>query len=108
MEQQWHPREKRVMSAPALLIFHEVHKYTDGDVCMFASPCYDLDGLVRKILPSLFAMQTKGVDVQFVYNYSYFTCSKGSCSFVIEHSDQKYMAPTRFSTLRANFSQSTK
>lgn len=97
------------MSTPAALtIFHEVHKYTDGDVCMFASRCYDLDGFVRKILPSLFAVQTKGVDVLFVYNYSYFTCSKKSCSFVIEHSDQKYMAPIHFSTLRANFLQSTK
>ena len=81
-------------------VFHKVHKFTDGDVCMFASPCYDLEGLVRKILPSLFAMQSKGIDVQFVYNYSYFTCSKNSQSFVIEHSDQRYMAPTLFSVLR--------
>lgn len=83
-------------------IFHQVHKYTDGDVCMFASPCYDLEGLVRKILPSLFAMKSKGIDVQFVFNYSYFTCSKNSRSFVIEHSDVKFMAPTLFSVLRAN------
>ena len=85
------------MSQSSLLIFHHVYKHVDENVCMFASPCYDLYGFVRKVLPTMYALRSKGVEVQFVYNYSYFTCSKGHKTFVIEHSDNKYTTPMLFS-----------
>ncbi len=83
----------------SLGIFHQVYKNPDEEVCMFASPFNDLHAFVKKTLPSLFALQSRGVDVQFVYNCSYFVCSKTRGSFVIEHSDARYTSPTRFSDI---------
>lgn len=83
-------------------VFNQVYKSAD-DVCMFAAPCYDLHTFFRQSLPSLFALQRKGIDVKFVYNYSYFTCTKLGKTFVIEHSDTRYLTPEHFSKLCAHF-----